>query len=283
MKRRNWEELFFHLLMVLSLLIVIGSLVGVVLVVVIRGLPALNWAMVSQTPQGGYYLGKSGGVLNAIVGSLYLAFGATAAALLLSLPLVFYLQKDYAGRSRLAVILRLTLDVLWGIPSIVYGAFGFILMLYLGLRASLLGGIIALTLVELPIMARAMEEVIRQVPQELKDASYSLGSTRLQTTLKVVWRQALPGMVSAMLLAFGRGIGDAAAVLFTAGYSDYLPNSLASPVASLPLAVFFQLATPFPEVQQRAYAAGAILLIIVLLTSLISRLLMRRLARNVIR
>jgi phosphate transport system permease protein len=151
------------------------------------------------------------------------------------------------------------------------------------MRASLLGGIIVLTLVELPIMARAMEEVIRQVPQELKDASYSLGSTRLETTLKVVWRQALPGMISAILLAFGRGIGDAAAVLFTAGYSDYLPASLGAPVASLPLAVFFQLATPFPEVQQRAYASGAILLIIVLLTSLISRLLMRKLARNVIR
>jgi phosphate transport system permease protein len=283
MKRRNWEELFFRFLMLLSLLIVIGSLVGVVVVVVIRGLPALNWAMITQTPHGGYYLGKSGGVLNAIVGSLYLAFGATAAALLLSLPLVFYLQKDYAGRSRLAVILRLTLDVLWGIPSIVYGAFGFILMLYFGFRTSLLGGIIVLTLVELPIMARAMEEVIRQVPQELKEASYSLGSTRLETTLKVVWRQALPGIVSAILLAFGRGIGDAAAVLLTAGYSDYLPNSLGAPVASLPLAVFFQLATPFPEVQQRAYASGAILLIIVLLTSLISRLLMRKLARNVIR
>jgi phosphate transport system permease protein len=283
MRGRQLEELFFRGLMLLSLLIVAGSLVGVVSVVVIRGLPALNWAMITQTPHGGYYLGKSGGVLNAIVGSLYLAFGATAAALILSLPLVFYLQKDYAGRSRLAIVLRLTLDVLWGIPSIVYGAFGFILMLYFGLRASLLGGIIALTLVELPIMARAMEEVIRQVPQELKDAAYSLGSTRLETTLKVVWRQALPGIISAILLAFGRGIGDAAAVLFTAGYSDYLPRSLAEPVASLPLAVFFQLATPFPEVQQRAYASGAILLIIVLLTSLISRLLMRKLARNVIR
>jgi phosphate transport system permease protein len=283
MKRRNWEEWFFRFLMLLSLLIVAGSLVGVVLVVVIRGLPALNWAMLTQTPHGGYYLGKSGGILNAIVGSLYLAFGATVAALLLSLPLVFYLQKDYAGRSRLAMILRLTLDVLWGIPSIVYGAFGFILMAYLGLRASLLGGIIALTLVELPIMARAMEEVIRQVPQELKEASYSLGSTRLETTLKVVWRQALPGIISAILLAFGRGIGDAAAVLYTASYSDYLPTSLGDPVASLPLAVFFLSGMHIPEVQQRGYAAAVILLIIILLTSLISRLLMRKLARNVIR
>jgi phosphate transport system permease protein len=156
-------------------------------------------------------------------------------------------------------------------------------MLYFGLRASLLGGIIALTLVEMPIMARAMDEVVRLVPAELKDASYTLGATRLETTAKVVWRQALPGLLTAVLLAFGRGIGDAASVLFTAGYTDRLPSSLTEPVASLPLAVFFQLATPFPEVQQRAYASGAILLGMVLIVSLASRLLARKFERFVIR
>lgn len=280
---RRVEEALFKALMVASGVVVAGSLAAVALVVLIRGLPALNLAMVTQVPQGGYYLGKEGGVLNAIVGSLCLAFGATVAALALGLPIVFYLQRDYGGRSRLAGVTRLALDVLWGIPSIVYGAFGFIIMLYFGLRASLLGGIIALTLVELPIMARAMDEVIRMVPRELKEASYALGTTRLETTLSVVWRQALPGIVTAVLLAFGRGIGDAASVLFTAGYTDRLPSSLMEPVASLPLAVFFQLGTPFPEVQQRAYASAVILLAIVLLISIVSRLLARRLERYVVR
>jgi phosphate transport system permease protein len=269
--------------MIGSALVVVGCLVGVLAVILWRGLPALNLAMVTQGPRGGYYLGKEGGVVNAITGSLCLGFGATAAALILSLPIVFYLQRDYGGRSRLAGLTRLALDVLWGIPSIVYGAFGFIIMLYLGLRASLLGGIIALTLVELPIMARAMDEVVRTVPVELKDASYALGATRIETTLRVVWRQALPGILTAILLAFGRGIGDAASVLFTAGYTDYMPSSLMEPVASLPLAVFFQLGTPFPEVQQRAYASGAILLVLVLIVSLVSRLLAKRLERHVVR
>ncbi len=141
----------------------------------------------------------------------------------------------------------------------------------------------ALTLVELPIMARAMDEVVRLVPAHLKEASFSLGATRIETTLRVVWRQALPGIMTAVLLAFGRGIGDAASVLFTAGYTDRLPSSLFEPVASLPLAVFFQLGTPFPEVQQRAYASGAILLALVLGVSVISRLLARRFERYVIR
>jgi phosphate transport system permease protein len=194
---------------------------------------------------------------------------------MLSLPVVFFLQSEYGGKTRLAAGTRLALDVLWGVPSIVYGAFGFAIMLALGIRASLLGGIIALTLVELPIMARAMHEVIRMVPGELKEASYALGATRLETGRKVVWRYALPGIVTAVLLAFGRGIGDAAAVLFTAGFTDYLPSSLMEPVASLPLAVFFQIGLPYPEAQARGYASGAILLVMVLVLSLICRILAR--------
>jgi phosphate transport system permease protein len=277
------EETIFKILMIAAALLVATSLLGVVVIVLIKGLPALTLDMITQAPRGGYYLGKEGGVLNAIAGSLCLGLGATVAALLLSLPVVFYLQDEYGGHTRLAAWSRLSLDVLWGIPSIVYGAFGFALMLYLGLRASLLGGIIALCLVEMPIMARAMHEVVRMVPVELKEASYALGATRFETGLKVVWRYALPGVLTAILLAFGRGIGDAAAVLFTAGYTDYLPSSLMEPVASLPLAVFFQIGTPFPAVRERAYASGAILLAIVLTLSIVCRLLARKSEAHVLR
>src|SRR4030042_4529180 len=134
-------------------------------------------------------------------------------------------------------------------------------MVYFGLRASLAGGIIALTLLMLPIMTRSIEEVIRMIPLELKETSYALGSTRIETTLKVIFRQALPGITTGILLAFGRGIGDAASVLFTAGYTDHIPRSLFDPVASLPLAVFFQVAPPIPEVQPRAYASAHIWLV----------------------
>jgi phosphate transport system permease protein len=279
--RRHVEEAIFKALMIGSFLFVVGGLVFILITIVIKGLPALSLAMLTQTPKGGFYLGKEGGILNAIVGSLYLATGATILALVVSIPIVLYLTT-YAHRSRLAGTMRLSLDVMWGIPSIVYGAFGFIIMLAIGMRASLLAGIIVLGLIEIPIMVRAMDEVIRSVPHELREASYSLGATRLETAAQVVLRQALPGIVTAILLAFGRGIGDAAAVLFTAGYTDRMPDGLLRPVASLPLAVFFQLGTPFPEVQQRAYAS-ALVAIMVLLISLGSRLLARRLSRNVIK
>ena len=268
--KRHIEEAILKGLMLLSFLVVAGALVLILGTVLVKGLPALKWQMITQTPKGGYYLGKEGGILNAIIGSLYLAGGGTLLALVFSLPIALYLET-YVNKSSWGRTVRLALAVLWGIPSIVYGAFGFTLMLSLGLRASLLGGIIALALLELPIMTRAMDEVIRLMPFDLKQASLALGSTHLETAIHVVTRQMLPGILTAILLAFGRGIGDAASVLFTAGYTDRIPTSLMRPVASLPLAVFFQLGTPFPEVQQRAYASALILTIIVLLISFGSR------------
>jgi phosphate transport system permease protein len=281
-RKARLEETFFKVLMIGSAITVLGSLVLILGTVVWRGLPALDLAMLTQTPKGGYYLGKEGGILNAIVGSLYLAAGGTALALIASLPIALYLQL-YAPRTRRAEAVRLAMDVLWGVPSIVYGAFGFIVMLWLGMRASLLGGIITLAFLEVPIMARAMDEAIAMVPSALKEASYALGATRLETALKVVVRQTAPGLLTAILLAFGRGIGDAASVLFTAGYTDRLPDSLLNPAASLPLAVFFQLGTPFPAVQDRAYASALVLTLMILAISLLARRLTGRLTKHVIR
>jgi phosphate transport system permease protein len=281
-KRRHIEEGIIKFLMISSFALVAGSLGFILITVLVKGLPALNWAMLTQVPKGGYYMGKEGGILNAIIGSLYMAGGGTLLAMLFGLPMVLYLDA-YARRSAWADIVRLSLDVLWGIPSIVYGAFGFTIMLALGMRSSLLGGILVLALLELPIMTRAMDEVIRMAPFDLEAASYALGSTRLETSLKVVTRQMMPGILTAILLAFGRGIGDAASVLFTAGYTDRIPNSLLRPAASLPLAVFFQLGTPFPEVQQRAYASALVLTAIILAVSFGSRWLASRLSRFTIK
>ncbi len=285
MKRMSWprlEELCVRGLMWASLLAVGAILAAILVTIAAKGLSSLNLAMLVQTPQGGYYQGKEGGILNAIVGSLYLAGSGTLLALILSLPLALCLEI-YGRRKAWADLVRLSLDALWGVPSIVYGAFAFLVMMHLGMRASLGGGILVLALLELPIMTRAMDEAIAMMPGELHEASLALGATRLEAAVTVVIRQTLPGLLTAVLLAFGRGIGDAASVLFTAGYSDRLPGSLARPAASLPLAIFFQLNTPFPEVQQRAYAAALVLTVIVLGVSLASRWLAARLGRYTVR
>lgn len=281
--KRKIEENIFKVIIAFSTLVVAGSLVLILATIFFKGFPALNMDMLTKTPKGGYYLGKEGGILNAILGSLVLGIGATFLALLFSLPLAFYLNVYLKKHSKLAFITRFFLDVLWGIPSIVYGAFGFTLMVFFGLRASLLAGTITVALLILPVMARSMDEVLKMIPFELKETSYALGATRLETSIKVVFRQALPGILTAILLAFGRGIGDAASVLFTASYTDSLPYSLFKPVATLPLAIFFQLGTPFPEVQQRGYASALILTIIVLAISILARILSKRFIKHIIK
>ncbi len=270
-------------LMIASLCVVIGSLISILLTIVLKGLPAIRWETVSQTPQGGYYIGKEGGILNAILGSLLLGVGATAVAFVVSLPVAFYLNLYLKKNSRFSYTIRFLFDVLYGVPAIVYGTFGFTLMILWGLKASLLAGIMTVAFMIIPVMARGMDEVLKMVPFELKEASWAMGTTPWETATRVIFKQALPGIVTVILLGFGRAIGDAAAVLLTAGFTDSLPNSLLRPVATLPLAVFFQLATPFPEVQERGYAAAFILTVLILVISLISRILSRQFTRNVVR
>ena len=158
-------------LMVASTAFILLTLILIVGAVAVKGFGAINWAMLTQTPKGGFYLGKEGGILNAILGSFYLAAAATLLALLIGLPVVLYLNVYCRRGSRMAAMVRFSLDVLWGVPSIVFGAFGFLIMLSVGLRASLLGGILTVALLMLPILCRAMDEVMRMAPPDLLEAS----------------------------------------------------------------------------------------------------------------
>lgn len=276
---RRMEELFFKGLMILSSLIIGGILLFILYVIFRRGFPSLSIDMITRIPSGGFYLGKEGGILNAIVGSLYLVTGAVFLSLVISLPVVMYLNFYLRKKSLFGHFARFIFDILFGIPSIVYGAFGFTVMIFFGIKASLLGGIIVVAMLIMPIMIRALDEVAVLVPRELVEAPKALGATRYET-VKVLLRQLLPGITSATLLAVGRGIGDAATVLFTAGYTDSIPHSLSQPAATLPLAIFFQLSSPVEEVQNRAYAAALILTVLILILSFVSRAISRRLSKN---
>src|ERR1700748_2614616 len=279
MIKRKIEENFFRILMILATIVVAGSFFLIVGTVFYKGVPFMNWDMISKIPGGGFYIGKEGGVLNAIVGSMYIAGGATILGLLISIPVAIFINMYLNGKNAIANGLRIAFDVLFGIPSIVYGAFGFLIMVYFGIKASLLGGIVAVTLLVIPILVRTLDEVIRTVPGELRDAALALGSTRWETA-KVVLRAIRPGIYTAVLLSFGRAIGDVASVLFTAGFSDNIPTSLHEPAATLPLAIFFQLGSPVEEVQGRGYASALILTIIVLIITILSSVLTKRLSKN---
>ena len=279
MKSKYIEEILVKALMGISLLTVFGFVASIVWTIFHRGWSCISWEMVTSLPGGGFYIGKEGGFLNAIVGSVYIVVASTLLGLIVSIPVVFYLNVFLKKGSKFAYIARLAYDVLFGIPSIVYGAFAFALMIYLGLRTSLLGGILVTTLLIIPILIRSMDEVAKNFPRDLLDASYSLGATRLET-MGIVLRQIAPSIATATLLSVGRAIGDAAGVMFTAGFSDSIPTSFSQPAATLPLSIFFQLSAPQAAVQNRAYAAALVLTVIVLVISLTGRFILRRFSKN---
>lgn len=250
------EERIVKILMLESVGIVGFFVLSVLWTIFRRGFPVLSWEMVSQLPSGGFYLGGKGGFLNAIVGSLYIVGGSTLLGLLISLPVVFYMNVYLKPNSKFGYIARLAYDTLFGIPSIVYGSFAFTVMVWLGIRASLGGGILVTTLLIVPILIRSMDEVAKTIPQEILDSSYSLGATRIET------------------------IGDCAGVMFTAGFSDHIPHGLNQQAATLPLSVFFQLSAPQEDVQNRAYAAAVVLTIIVLVLSFGGRYIMAHFSKN---
>ncbi len=283
LKIKKYEEQFFRVLMFLSTSIIVLALLLIVFSILYKGLPSLSWQMISQTPKGGFYFGKEGGILNAIIGSLYLSLGATFLAFIIGLPVALYMNIHLVKRKKLVNTVRFFLDLLWGVPSIVYGAFGFAVMLFFGIKTSLLAGIITVTLFVIPIMVRGMDEVLKTVPRGLMESTFSLGSTKSETAYRVFFKQCITGITTAVLLSFGRAIGDAASVLFTTGYTDHIPTSLSQPTATLPLAIFFQLSSPIEEVKQRAFASAVVLTVIILIISILSRVFSRKYQKHKIK
>jgi len=284
MKRRKIiEETIFRIISAFAAYSLIAILAFIIFIIFLKGFRALNLDMVTKIPKGGFYYGGEGGVLNAIVGSLYIAFGATFIAILVGMPAALYINVHLIRLRRTQNFIRYLLDALWGIPSIVYGAFGFTLMLFFGMNASLLAGIITVALLITPIMVRTFDEVLSTIPKGLHEATLALGSTNTEMAFKVMLKQGFSGFITAVLLSFGRGIGDAASVLFTAGYTDLIPVNLDEPAATLPLAIFFQLSSPIPEVRERAFASAAILTIIILIISLGARYLSKKYSKTILR
>lgn len=281
MRRRGKyiEEAIVRGLMICSVITVFAFVASILIIIATKGFSAISWKMITSLPEGGFFISGEGGFLNAIVGSLYIVVAATLLGLVISVPIVAFLNIYLRKNSKLAYFCRLTFDVLYGVPSIVYGAFAFIIMIAVGMKPSLLAGIVVTTMLIIPIMVRSMDEVAKGFPRGLMDATYSLGATRWEST-RVVLRQILPGLTTATLLSVGRAIGDTAAVMFTAGFSDFIPRTLSQQTATLPLSIFNLLTMPSAKVQDKAYAAALVLTVIVLVISLTVRWLSKRITKH---
>ena len=250
---------------------VIGLLLFIIAYILLKGLPSLNWQFLTQSPTD---MGRSGGILPTVLGTLMV----TAVAILVATPLgvgtAFYLT-EYTREGIVTKVIRFSAESLSGIPSIVYGLFGFIFfVVYLKLGWSVISGGLTLAVMILPTIIRTSEEAILTVPRLYREVSFSLGGTRWQTISGVVFRTALPGIATGVILGVGRSIAETAAVILTAGSSLRMPTSLFSPARTM--AVHFYILAREGISLERAYGTAALMIILILLINIGANMLVNR-------
>jgi phosphate transport system permease protein len=252
-------------LAVLPLLLILGTLVA-------KGAGSLNLAFFTNVPVPAGETG--GGVLNAIIGTLMIVGVACLIGLPLGIGAGIYCA-EFPG-SRLTFTTRFVSDVLNGTPSIVVGVFAWTWIVASQKHFSALAGSVALAILMVPMVTRTTEEMIKLVPHSLREAALALGYSRWRTSLSVVVRTTLPGIVTGSLLAVARVAGETAPLLFTALGSQYLSFNLDQPMAALPLVVFNYAIGPYEEWHQLAWATALVLILVVLVLSIAARLATRR-------
>ncbi|HPG00847.1 MAG TPA: phosphate ABC transporter permease PstA [Kiritimatiellia bacterium] len=257
-------------------LLTVVILVFIIVFVLKRGLPVVNWHFLFDSPQD---MGKAGGIFPTIVATILLPLLAIAIALPMGVGTAVYLT-EYTRENRITKIIRFGTDCLAGIPSIIFGLFGFIFFVtILGMGWSLLSGGLTLAIMILPTIIRTTEEAIKSVPNSYREVSFSLGATRWRTVVKVVLPNALPGILTGVMLSIGRSIGETAAVIFTAGSSLRMPTSLFD--SSRTMAVHFYILAREGISVDNAYGTAAVLILSVLLVNMTAYWMMHRfIARN---
>jgi phosphate transport system permease protein len=239
---------------------------------VVKGAGSLSWSFFTRMPAPAG--GSGGGVANAIVGTLIIVGLASLIGLPLGIAAGIYCA-EYAA-SRLAWLTRFVADVLNGVPSIVVGVFAWTWIVAKQKHFSALAGSAALAMLMIPMVLRTTEEMIKLVPRALREAALALGYPRWRTTLGIVVRTTLPGIVTGSLLAVARIAGETAPLLFTALGSNFLVLNPNQPMAALPLTVFAYATGPYEEWHRFAWAAALVLILVVLALSVLARLATRQ-------
>lgn len=251
--------------------LVIGLLLSVIIYILSKGLPNITWEFLTQIPRD---MGRSGGILSTIIGTLAVTAVATVVATPLGVGTAFYLT-EYTREGRITKIIRFSAESLAGIPSIIYGLFGFIFfVIYLKLGWSILSGGLTLAVMILPTIIRTSEEAILTVPPMYREVSYSLGGTKWQTIIKALVPTALPGIATGIILGIGRCVAETAAVILTAGSALRMPDSLFSPTRTM--AVHFYVLAREGISFEKAFGTAALLIILILLINVGANLLVNR-------
>jgi phosphate transport system permease protein len=269
------EQRFFRALLWLLTGVTVFVLFFIIFYVLKRGLPVVSLQFLARNP---VEMGKAGGIFSTIVGTVALTFLAILIATPLGVGSAIYLI-EYTRENWVTRVIRFGSECLAGIPSIIFGLFGFIFFVTkLGLGWSLLSGGLTLAFMILPTIIRTSEEAIRSVPYAYREVSFSLGGTKWQTVTRVVLPSALPGIATGVILGVGRSIGETAAVIFTAGSSLHIPTSLFS--SSRTMSVHFYILAREGISMANAYGTAAVLILAILAINILAYSLMNRFMRK---
>ena len=275
--RRRRADRFMRAMLLLGTLLALVPLVLVIYFLLKQGLGAWSGSFFSSDPNGNFF-GNPGGIRSAILGTLELIALATLIAVPIGIGVALYLV-EYGKQSAFANVVRYFIDVMTGVPSIVFGLF-----IYISLVINHVGGVsfagwkgsVAVSLLMLPVVTRSAEVVLLLVPDSLREAALALGAPRWRVVSRVVLPTALPGLVTGSLLAVARGMGETAPLLFTAGVTFLVSSNLNQQMNSLPVQIFNDITSPRQAVIDRAWGAALALVAIILVLNLIARFVSRR-------
>ena len=249
-------------------------LFSVLYMLLVKGAALLSPSLFTElTPGAGM---DGGGISNAIVGTLVVVVVATLLALPLGFMGAVYLA-EYGGESRLAVVVRFSAKVLTGLPSILAGVFAYATIVVTSGSFSALAGGAAMAILMVPTVILTSESALRAVPKKMKDAAFGMGATRAQTVLRIVIPTAVPGILTGVMLALARAMGETAPLLFTALFSDYMfEGKIGQPIASLSVLIYNFAGSPFEHQVALAWAASLVLVSIVLVLNVVAQIATRR-------
>jgi phosphate transport system permease protein len=269
-RRRRTDKVMRGMLLIATLVALV-PLVLVIYYLLKKGLGAINGPFFTQDPTGGFF-GSIGGARSAILGSLEIVALATVIAVPIGIAVAVYLV-EFSKTSRFAAVIRYFVDVMTGVPSIVFGLFIYITLIITHTAGNFTGwkGSVALALLMLPIVIRSSEVVLLLVPSELREAALALGSPRWRVILRVVLPTAASGLVTGALLAVARAMGETAPLLFTIGGATALTFNLSQQMNAMPLQIYNDILSPRAAVISQAWALGLTLVALVLILNLMAR------------
>jgi phosphate transport system permease protein len=244
----------------------IGFLIIILMYIILKGLPAMSMEFLTEMPRNEM---TGGGILPAVLGTFYLMIGSMVVSIPVGIITAVYLT-EYARSPRAVRIIRLGVNNLAGVPSVVFGLFGLgLFVVALGFGTSILAGSLTLGILNLPVIIRSTEESLMSVPASYREASLSIGATKWQTIYKIVIPNALPGIITGVMLSLGRAAGETAPIMFTAAtyYTPDLPTSVFHEVMALPYHIYVMATagTHIAETRHLQYGTAIVLILLVLI------------------